>query len=82
MENKPVIGGNGSSVLHLLPLRPRLDFIFSHIPDSLAPDDIFEMERGAVVHHPFGDGFSRRCPHLRWNISISQTSNDDKKEIY
>ena len=75
--SEPVVGGNGSSVLHTLPLRPRLDTIRPGIPDSLAPDDIFETESGTVTHYPFGNGLSCGCPHLRDDIS---SSHDQRME--
>ncbi len=42
-------------VLHGAPAGPRLDTIPPRGPDALAPDDILELERAAVVHDPLGD---------------------------
>ena len=64
LGHEPMIGGDGSSILHFFPLRPGFDGIRSRIPDLLAPNNIFEVENGTVLHNPFGDGYSRCSLHL------------------
>ena len=52
------------TVFHKSPLRPGFNDIAAWIPDSLTPDHVFEIQRGAVMHHPFGYGFSFRRFYL------------------
>lgn len=47
---------DGPSILHLSPLRPRLDRVPGRIPDLLTPDDVFEVKFVAMIHDPLGDG--------------------------
>ena len=45
-----------TTVLHRAPLAPRLGrAIRGDMPDLLAPDDILQIDGGALFHDPFGD---------------------------
>lgn len=59
-----MICSDGASVLHVAPLRPRHDRVLRWVPDLLTPDDVLEIERGAIVHGPFRDRFSNRGADL------------------
>ena len=50
-----MVGGDALAVLHGTPAGPGLDLILRRVPNPLAPDDILEVEGGAVVHDPLGD---------------------------
>ena len=51
----PMVLSNIASILHGTPGSPRLDSVLARVPDLLAPDNIFQIQRGAVVHNPLSD---------------------------
>jgi len=52
----PVVSGDRASVFHTPPASPGLGILINfHIPDLLAPNDIFDFETRVVVHDPLGN---------------------------
>lgn len=54
-KDEPVILGVITTILHSAPLIPGLGRVAAHRPDLLTPDDILEVERATILHHPFGN---------------------------
>ena len=52
--------GNVTPVLHAAPRSPLSFLILARVPDALAPDDVFEVERIAALHDPLGHFAARR----------------------
>lgn len=55
-----MILGNVTPILHAAPRSPIALRILARVPNALAPNDVFDVKSPVVLHHPFGNGATRR----------------------
>lgn len=76
-----MVRGNAATIVWLLlvPGIPRANRI-ADMPDALAPHDILQVEGGAVVHDPHGDGLAFGGADLFRSHRQRCDAKEDKKE--
>lgn len=82
MDVVPVVRSQRPTILHSSPARPTLLLILRRAPDLLAPDDILEAERVAVLHYPFGDFLTGKSSILHRTHPVSQSKRKTEADLH